>query len=585
MYAFEWYKKPRQQTTPVNVTEAPSYSVKSCAPLLWAEHCLECAVPECFDSCVRYRGREDGRCRLFANGIRRIKTKSGILGHSAYLTFEGWSKLQAYCNTSQRSKLIIRLFASVFFMVSVITTWFSRIFERKKRFWFSLCINEWLRERIVHLLGKQGADPAEFLIDIENMGEAFTLIVEVRTKNESKYRTSILFSRGRNIYVIPYVLLNITKDARHFILIYPESTVIPRSVCIHALDFVVMSYKQTASSPDRKIKCVVWDLDNTLWDGILIEDDCVRLNPKAVEIIKELDNRGIISSIASKNDCQTAREKLRELDMDDYFIMPQINWDPKSVNIRRISKNINIGIDAIAFVDDNIFEREEVSNAHPNVLCIDALNMDSILSLPSFDIPVTDESKMRRKSYKMLELQRADMEFWDGSIDEFLKKCKIELTIGTPRDDELPRCCELMQRANQLNLSARRLTKEEIHDICGKDNYHAYVLHCRDRYGDYGLIGFSIVKADEIPTVTDFVISCRVANKKVEHAYLAYLALIYKRRGYESLYLDYSETIRNGPIFKALSDMGMQISLKGIRYISLKGMLSEVDVIRVIERK
>lgn len=112
---------------------------------------------------------------------------------------------------------------------------------------------------------------------------------------------------------------------------------------------------------EKKIKCVVWDLDNTVWNGVLIEDAKVTPRDGIKEIIETLDERGILQSIASKNDAGCALAKLRELGLDEYFIYPQINWGNKSSSVKEIAKSINIGIDTLALIDDQAFERDEVS--------------------------------------------------------------------------------------------------------------------------------------------------------------------------------------------------------------------------------
>ncbi|HEX9063065.1 MAG TPA: HAD-IIIC family phosphatase, partial [Clostridia bacterium] len=118
----------------------------------------------------------------------------------------------------------------------------------------------------------------------------------------------------------------------------------------------------------KKVKCVVWDLDNTIWEGILSEDREVRLKPGIKGIIETLDDRGILQSIASKNDYDDAMKKLREFGLEEYFLYPQISWNSKAESVRKIAESINIGIDTLAFVDDQITEREEVSFSHPEVL-------------------------------------------------------------------------------------------------------------------------------------------------------------------------------------------------------------------------
>ena len=109
-------------------------------------------------------------------------------------------------------------------------------------------------------------------------------------------------------------------------------------------------------SEDRKIKCVIWDLDNTIWNGTLLEDQTVILRPNITEIIRTLDERGILQSICNRNSYEQVFEKLREFKLAEYFIYSQVNWSPKSESIAAIAKAINIGTDTLAFIDDQQFE-------------------------------------------------------------------------------------------------------------------------------------------------------------------------------------------------------------------------------------
>src|SRR5436305_2256840 len=148
------------------------------------------------------------------------------------------------------------------------------------------------------------------------------------------------------------------------------------------------------------IKCVVWDLDNTVWDGILLEDPQVTLRPEVVGILRTLDERGILHSIASRNDHEVAMAKLREFGIEEYFLYPQINWNSKAASVAQIAQDINIALDAVAFVDDQPFEREEVAFTHDQVLCLDSGTLDGLLDGPELNPRfITDDSKIRRRMY------------------------------------------------------------------------------------------------------------------------------------------------------------------------------------------
>jgi FkbH-like protein len=170
------------------------------------------------------------------------------------------------------------------------------------------------------------------------------------------------------------------------------------------IDFVVLRKAAApAAAPEsggegKKVKCIVWDLDNTVWDGVLIEDgiDGVKLKPGIREVIEELDSRGILHSVASKNNHDDAMKALEAFGLAEYFLYPQVSWGPKSIGIQRIAKSIDIGIDTLLFVDDTPFERAEVSETVPEVRVMDALDFMRLPVLPECNVPVTAESRKRR---------------------------------------------------------------------------------------------------------------------------------------------------------------------------------------------
>jgi FkbH-like protein len=272
------------------------------------------------------------------------------------------------------------------------------------------------------------------------------------------------------------------------------------------------------NTPKRQtVKCVVWDLDNTLWDGVLLEDEHVTLRPEVVEVIKELDSRGILHSIASKNDHAAAFRKLEQFGLQDYFLYPQINWNPKSSSIREIAKSINIGIDTLAFVDDQPFEREEVAYAVPEVLCIDAAQVRDIVSLPEM-MPrfITDDSKLRRQLY-LSDISRngAEKEFV-GSNEEFLATLGMTFTIATAQEEDLRRAEELTVRTHQLNTTGYTYSYEELNELRQSSQHKLLISSLDDKYGTYGKIGLTLVECGkDIWTVKLLLMSCRVMSRGV----------------------------------------------------------------------
>jgi FkbH-like protein len=275
----------------------------------------------------------------------------------------------------------------------------------------------------------------------------------------------------------------------------------------------------------KQIKCVVWDLDNTLWDGVLLEDDSVSLRNHIVEIIQTLDSRGILQSIASRNDYNLAMEKLEELGLKEYFLYPQINWNSKVASIDRIAKSINIGLEAIAFIDDQPFELEEVGFSYPEVFCINALNLDKLLDLPEMNPPlITADSKMRRLMYiNDLERDRAEESFI-GSQEEFLATLKMNFTISSAQEEDLQRAEELTVRTNQLNTTGYTYSEYELRYFIGSKQHKLLVSSLDDKYGSYGKIGLALVECQEkIWTIKLLLMSCRVMSRGVGTILLNYI--------------------------------------------------------------
>ena len=267
----------------------------------------------------------------------------------------------------------------------------------------------------------------------------------------------------------------------------------------------------------QSIKCVVWDLDNTVWDGILLEDPEVRLRPHVVHILKTLDERGILHSIASRNDHGLAMAKLREFGLDEYFLYPQINWNSKAASITQIAKDINIGLDAVAFIDDQPFEREEVAFTHGQVLCIDSATLDDLLDRHEFNPRfITEDSKIRRRMYLADIARNQEEAEYVGPKEEFLATLEMVFTIAPCREEDLKRAEELTVRTNQLNTTGYTYSYEELDELRRSPDHKLLISSLEDRHGTYGKIGLTLIETGpEIWTVKLLLMSCRVMSKGV----------------------------------------------------------------------
>lgn len=281
------------------------------------------------------------------------------------------------------------------------------------------------------------------------------------------------------------------------------------------------------------IKCVVWDLDNTLWDGVLLEDEQVSLRPGVLEVIKTLDSRGILHSIASKNDHAAVMQRLEELGLSEYFLYPQINWNSKASSVREIARAINIGIDTLAFVDDQSFEREEVAFSVPEVLCIAAEDIAAMPEMPEM-IPrfITEDSRKRRQMYLSdIARDRAEKKFV-GPSEEFLTTLDMVFTIALAREEDLKRAEELTVRTHQLNTTGYTYSYEELDAFRQSAAHRLFVASLDDKFGAYGKIGLVLLECGaQIWTVKLLLMSCRVMSRGVGTIMMNHLMNLAKQAG------------------------------------------------------
>jgi FkbH-like protein len=315
--------------------------------------------------------------------------------------------------------------------------------------------------------------------------------------------------------------------------------------------------------PSEKVKCVVWDLDNTLWKGVIGDDGAAGVVPDArvLALIRALDERGIVQSVASKNTYDIAWPKIVELGLQDYFLYPAIHWGAKSGSLRAIADELNINIDTFAFIDDSPFERAEVESALPQVRVFDAVELDTLLTRPEFDVLVTEASRTRRQSYLIEASRKRVASSWKDDINGFLRSCNLVMRIGAPEPEQRTRCLELLQRTNQLNLSSRRYSEAEFSALLDDSTTECFAIHCRDRFGDYGLVGFAVADiSEDRPRLVDFVLSCRVAQKRVEETFLCWYGQRAQRRGALGVTARFVPTERNAPLREAMSAIDFDVT-------------------------
>lgn len=309
----------------------------------------------------------------------------------------------------------------------------------------------------------------------------------------------------------------------------------------------------------KKIKCLVWDLDNTLWNGTLLENDDVKLKDGIKDIIKELDRRGILLSIASKNEYDHAFKKLESFGISEYFIYPQICWNNKSKSIKAIADALNIGIDTFAFIDDQPSELEEVRFTLPEVLTLNADEYKNILNMERFTPKyITEDSKLRRQMY-IDDLQRkANEESFEGPNEEFLKTLDMILTISPVKKGDLERVEELTVRTNQLNSTGTTYSFEQLESFIDCENHIFLITSLKDKFGSYGKMGLILLEETENTIeIKMLLMSCRVMTKGIGSALLIYIANLAAEKG-KKLIADFIDTGKNRIMYITYKLMGFE---------------------------
>lgn len=268
----------------------------------------------------------------------------------------------------------------------------------------------------------------------------------------------------------------------------------------------------------NRIKCVVWDLDNTLWDGVLLESTTLpHVRPQVRELIEELDRRGILQSVASKNEPEPAMAALAAHGLDQYFLYPQIGWDAKSQAIGIIAERLNIGLDTFAFIDDQAFERDEVLSVHPAVRVFAEDCVESLRTRADFmPLYVTEDSKNRRAMYQKDALRTQAQEAFKGPEDAFLRTLSLSLVLKPAREEDLYRAEELTVRTNQLNTTGVTYSVEQLRGLIASPQHQVIIAELDDKYGSYGAIGLLLISTQPGRWCVDlFLMSCRVMSRGV----------------------------------------------------------------------
>lgn len=309
------------------------------------------------------------------------------------------------------------------------------------------------------------------------------------------------------------------------------------------------------------VKCVAWDIDNTLLTGVFIESGTRQpaADPEMTAAMAELAGRGIVHAIASRNPPAAASYAAQAT--GSKFVAVECGWDRKSAAIGRILAELGIGADALAFVDDDPYERAEVAFALPDVLVLSPEDITDALGWPEFS-PAFITAEGRRRSELYLDMKRrrdAEREF-GGSRDAFLRYCRTEIAIAPAGHADVPRLQELSVRTHQFNSAGQGTTEASFQKMIDSPGCEVLTVRLRDRFGDDGIVGGCVTEHGEDGrwTVRLLMMSCRAMGRGVIDALLGWLIRSAAGHGAPALEVPSVLNARNVPLRLALAAAGFR---------------------------
>ncbi len=267
----------------------------------------------------------------------------------------------------------------------------------------------------------------------------------------------------------------------------------------------------------NKIKMIIWDLDDTFWEGTLGEKN-IYLSESRAMLIVHLSQRGIVNSICSKNEYNDVMKILTERGLKDYFVFPSINWTAKGQRVLDIIKKCRLRAENVLFIDDNSFNLEEVQFYNPGIN-VALPNIIFEIESKVHKLGKNDSALTRLSQYHLLEKKEEEFKTFDSNED-FLFHSNIKVEIFHNAIDEFDRLYELMQRTNHLNFTKLRQNQDEFRSTLELCDLESGYIKVTDRYGDYGIVGFWVMLQGE---VLHFVFSCRVLGMGIEQFVYSYL--------------------------------------------------------------
>lgn len=328
-------------------------------------------------------------------------------------------------------------------------------------------------------------------------------------------------------------------------------------------------------------KCIVVDLDNTIWGGIIGEDgmEGIKLSPTGPgsaymdfqKMVLALFHRGIILAINSSNNAEDVLRVFRKhphmVLKEEHFAGIKINWENKVKNLVDIAKDINIGLDSIVYLEDDKRIRDMVRKALPEVLCPDLPEDASeycrfLRGLKEMDtLQITREDKARGTQY-LSQRRRHEVKNAFSDFSEYLKHLNIKVEIKSADKFSIPRISQLTIRTNQFNFSSKRYDEKALERLAKDKRHGVYSVNVKDIYGDYGITGAVIIdKEDDRWLIDSFLLSCRILGKNVEDAVMGMIVKQAVKGGVDQVDIRCEKSGKNAPAFNFLKANGLEVAM------------------------
>jgi FkbH-like protein len=327
-------------------------------------------------------------------------------------------------------------------------------------------------------------------------------------------------------------------------------------------------------------KCIVLDLDNTLWGGIIGEDGFDRidlsLKPPGMafmefqRVLLALYQRGVILAINSRNNEDEALRAIRDHPFmvlrEEHFATMKINWSDKISNMKEIAQELNIGLDSIVYFDDDPINRELMSKAIPQIKTVDlpddpSLYASTLMQINDFNtLVMTNEDRNRGEMYRQ-EHKRTELKRSSSNLEDFLKQLEIRVTMKKVNNFTIPRIAQLTLKTNQFNLTTRRYQEEDVETLAQD---HTKLIGCaqtQDKFGDNGITGVYIVNKNHVDKewfIDTFLLSCRVMGRGIEDAMMGYILSKAKEEGVTKVKAEFIPTKKNKPCEQLLPNFGFK---------------------------